>query len=282
MHTLHTTYYLTLHISLRVFKFLMECYCGGTLGHPVRKCVYDRLFRCRICRRCRSFAGQSGVPVQNTGRGSEKKFFLSAGGTWGRKPVLKRPASRTVKAHSGGAHPWYLLMLHQNRWNASRLRSWQSWFRRKFSRSLHDSRGDELCLVSILPLPPRSRPLFKIMHEAVSKAIRDDGIRGIGTTPKKSYDSYLRRHQTIRRCSAHQFCLLVSRASKQTILAREIVRDPPPYWCGNRTVLSPAKPRSCRRLLNSLDQVLVVRAETCTLKRSDAPPYLLALLWYRS
>ena len=64
-----------------------------------------------------------------------------------------------------------------------------------------DRRGDESGLVSI-PLPPRSQPLFKIIHEAVSKAIRDDGIRGIGTTPKKSYDSYLRRHQTIRRCSA--------------------------------------------------------------------------------
>ena len=74
--TLHTTYYLTLHISLRVFKFLMECYCGGTLGHPVRKCMYDSLFRCRICRHCRSFAGQSGVPVQGQeGRGSEKKFL---------------------------------------------------------------------------------------------------------------------------------------------------------------------------------------------------------------
>ncbi len=86
-----------------------------------------------------------------------------------------------------------------------------------------------MSLVSILPLPPRSQLLFKIIREAVSKARHDDVIREMGTTPKTSSDSYLRRHQTIRRCSAHQLCLLVSRASKRTILARELRRDPPPY-----------------------------------------------------
>ena len=93
--SLHTYYYLTLHVSLRVFKFLMECYCGGTLGHPVRKCVYGRLFAAvpplsELCWTKRYTCSE------HKGRAVRKKMFCLRE-EHGRKPVLKQPASRTVK-----------------------------------------------------------------------------------------------------------------------------------------------------------------------------------------